>query len=109
MWFDDGIDVEELNSKLDAIRAQFDSNMDSMFTRALNSLARASEQLKNNLDKLERRIKEYAERLEKLKTIIQDMTTDVGAKAEIELKLSNYTHLLDLVQANTYFEDISEE
>lgn len=108
VWRDDGINTDKLNEVLETIYADFDTQIDKTFNKAKENLSNASDKLKFNMDKLEARIVEYADRLTKMKATIKTIAADVKTKSEYEAKLNRYNALLALVQKYTNFDSILE-
>ena len=109
IWKNDGINLEELDRTLTDIRIEFAADIDATFNQALTKLTTASGKLKDNLDKLEKKINEYADRLKAMSINIERMTADTTEKANLEQKLYEFKQLLSIVQNYTYFDEISEE
>lgn len=109
IWVDDGIDLNELNDTLASIVREFNLNADKTFGKSLSNLTAASDQLKANLDALEEKINDYAERLERIRANIKDTVSDLAAQTEYEQRLENYQQLLRFVQEYTQFVHIDEE
>lgn len=105
----DGIKLDDLNAELTKIRTAFDDDIDTTLSTSLGNLVTASEHLKRNLDKLEARIKAYAEQLSKMRANIERMAGDAAEKAALEKKLQEFKQLLSSIRNYTKFDEISED
>lgn len=108
VYVDDGIDTDALEQVLKMIYNNFETGIDATFNTSKNNLAKASESLKTNMDSLQAKIIDYANRISKMQASIKVITADVNAKAEYEGKLNRYSALLAQVQEYTSFDSIIE-